>query len=167
MNNFNNNDEPQETVRQTLERVWHEKEQPEQSSYVARNPLARGLPRETYIKSDRNYAWTNAKTPANNYTSVQKNTSDYLTPQKYSVIGSALTGFAEGIMGGAERVANGLTGGIYGTSVDRGSNNAYTNRQNLLQRRADREGGGNLNSIINDVIDVDSYLLAYYLGKKI
>ena len=113
-NNYNNNDKPQETVRQTLERVWREKEEQEKSSYVAKNMLARGLPRETYIKDDKNYAWTNAKTPANNYTSEQKNTSDYLAPQKYSVLGGALTGFAEGIIGGAERVANGLTGGIYG-----------------------------------------------------
>ena len=29
MNNFNNNNEPQETVRQTLERVWREKEREE------------------------------------------------------------------------------------------------------------------------------------------
>ena len=58
MNNFNNNDEPQETVRQTLERVWREKEQQKQPSYAAKNHLARALPRETYIKSDRNYAWT-------------------------------------------------------------------------------------------------------------
>ena len=35
MNNFNNNNEPQETVRQTLERVWREKEQQKQPSYAA------------------------------------------------------------------------------------------------------------------------------------
>ena len=51
MNNFNNNNEPQETVRQTLERVWSEKEQQKQPSYAAKNHLARALPRETYIKA--------------------------------------------------------------------------------------------------------------------
>ena len=163
MNNFNNNDESQETVRQTLERVWREKEQQKQSSYAAENHQVRTLPRETYIKSDRNYAWTTAS--RNN--SLPKYLEQPETPKKYSVIGGALTGFAEGVMGGAERVANGLTGGMYGTLVDRASNNAYTNRQNILQRRANREGGGRLNSFMNDALDVDSYLLAYYLGKKL
>ena len=69
-------------------------------------------------------------------------------------------------MGGAERLANGLTGGVYGQLIDRGFSDAYTNRQNFLQQRAEREGGGRLNNIMNDVIDVDGYLLGYYLGKK-
>jgi len=38
--------------------VWREKEDEKQSSYVAKNSLVRNLPRKTYIKDDKNYAWT-------------------------------------------------------------------------------------------------------------
>lgn len=77
-----------------------------------------------------NCGWTNAS----------QNTDNNTTSQKYSVIGGALGGFAEGIMGGAERLANGLTGGVYGQLIDRGGSDAYTNRQNFLQQRAEKEG---------------------------
>ncbi len=162
-NNFNNNEEPQETVRQTLERVMREKEK-EQHNLNNINYQKLAQEYVTAIPYDRaygqrpksNYAWTNAS----------QNTDNNTTSQKYSVIGGALGGFAEGIMGGAERLANGLTGGVYGQLIDRGFSDAYTNRQNFLQQRAEREGGGRLNNIMNDVIDVDGYLLGYYLGKK-
>jgi len=165
MNNFNSNKEPQETVRQTLERVWREKEEQKQSSYVAKNPLARGLPRETYIKNDRNYAWTTS--------SMNKSLPKYLeqpeAPKKYSVIGGALTGFAEGVMGGAERLLNGLTFELYGDGVDYFSNNAYTNRQNRLQNRANSVGAktGFANMVANKIIDTDSEALKYALLNKI
>ena len=163
MNNFNNNDEPQETVRQTLERVWREKEQQKQSSYAAKNHLARALPRETYIKSDRNYAWTTA--------SRNNNLPKYLeqpeTPGKCSVIGGALTGFAEGVMGGVERFFNGITDDYYGNMINDMFDNSYTKRQNMLQNRANSVGAGYSNVIANSAIDTSSNFLKYYYGGKL
>ncbi|MBR1601012.1 MAG: hypothetical protein IJ677_05470 [Alphaproteobacteria bacterium] len=127
MNNFNKND-GQETVRQTLERVMRAKEK-EQNNLNNINYQKLAQEYVTAIPYDRaygqrpksNYAWANAS----------QNTSNNTTPQKYSVIGGALGGFAEGIMGGAERLANGLTGGVYGQLIDRGFSDTYTNRQNF------------------------------------
>ena len=66
---------------------------------------------------------------------------------------SATTGTAEGVFGGAERFANGLTGGAYGYGVDNYMNNAYSNRQNRLQQRANQAGVGSSNALSNLLID--------------
>ncbi len=79
---------------------------------------------------------------------------------------SAISGLGEGIFGGLERFADGLTGGIYGEIIDTDMNNAYTDRQRKLQNRADQAGVGNLNKLTNHFIDVDAALMNYYSSKK-
>ena len=167
MNNFNKND-GQETIRQTLERVVREKEKQQQYNNGGINyqtlaqEYANSMPYdEAYRQKPKsNYAWTNAP----NY-----NTSAYTSPEKYSVLGGAVSGFAEGIMGGTERFANGLTGGVYGESVDYFTNNSYTNRQNKLQNRANNVGSitGFTNMISNKIIDADAEALKGVLAGKL
>ena len=69
-------------------------------------------------------------------------------------------------MGGTERFANGLTNGWYGKIIDGNMNNAYTNRQNRLQTRANNAGVGIQNSLTNHFLDIDAELMNYYLFKK-
>ena len=77
---------------------------------------------------------------------------------------AAITGVGEGMIGGIERLANGITNGVYGKILDTNFDNAYTNRQNKLQNRADSNNLGNINRMANTTIDVSGYLMPYVYG---
>lgn len=85
------------------------------------------------------------------------------------VIMAGITGMGEGMIGGVERFADSLTRGEYGRKVDSIFDNAYTNRQNILQNRADSVGLGNANRLVNTAITVSGELLplAYVHGRFI
>ena len=168
-----NNDE-NETVRQTLERVMRERGylKPENQTILQtpigdfsyqiseQTPPSTGEAGQYFIKDDKNYAWDMPK-QAETIPSTQSQPSRYT-----GVPIAALTGTAEGIVGGLERVANGLSGGTYGSFVDKNMNNSYTNRQNKLQNQANYAGVGYLHNIANTIIDTDADIAKYYYGAK-
>lgn len=80
------------------------------------------------------------------------------------IIMAGMTGMGEGMVTGIERFVNGITGGAYGNIINSNFDNAYTNRQQVLQDRADSVGLGNVNRLANTAIDVSGRLMPFVYG---
>ena len=89
------------------------------------------------------------------------------SPNLDGVWSAAASGFVEGVVGGAERLVNNITGGKYGEFVDNLTYDSYTNRQNKLQDRANQAGVGYINKLANSAIDLGGSGLGYYYGGKL
>ncbi len=164
---MNNN----ETVRETLNRVVRELGAIKDNTNTTPYPSAGYTP---YVQTG-NPLWAQrqrmtAIQPAQNQPLRPLSNGNNVMNNSYwkENLANAATGFAEGTFAGASRFANGLTGGIYGKIVDSAFDNDYTNRQNLLQERADSVGLGFNNHIMNKTIDVSADLIrAYNLFNKL
>ena len=143
-----------ETVRETLDRVMSS-----MGFYDNKNNSnnLQAYNQEALNKAVNGGSW--AVTPQPTYESLILNHQNYdnqLNSNWKGVGVDAITGAGEGIIAAGERAINGLTGNKYGQEVDYLFNNAYSDRQNRLQQRADQAGIGGLNRGTNAFIDVTS-----------
>ena len=113
------------------------------------------------IRNDKNYALDMPKQTVSTSTNPLQNS--YLN----GVPTAALSGFANGVAGGTERLINGLSGNNYGKINDRNMNNSYTNRQNQLRNQAMQAGVGYLHDTANTIIDTSADIAKYYYGGKL
>lgn len=148
-----------ETVRETIERVMRE-----QGNF--NNPLAINTPigSRTFFERDDSSL---VQTSQENDNEVIHN--NYKMPKSdwSNVVMGAITGVGEGLVGGVEQFVDGLTHGEYSKIVNSNFDNAYTNRQNKLQDRADFVGLGNANRLANMTISASGRAMpwVYGLGK--
>ena len=145
MNNFNDENE---SVHDTLNRVMTD------MGYFS-NPVTINTPvgSRTFYEPE--------KSPI--VKSIEERNDDvihnhYVMPKSNwnNVVMGAITGFGEGLVGGANRVLNSATYGLYGRTVDALTDGAYTNQQNQLQQQAEQNGLGYVNKLANKAIDVGS-----------
>ena len=65
-----------------------------------------------------------------------------------------------------ERLADGVSGGMYGSFKDKYMDNSYTNRQDRLRNMAYQAGAGYLHDAANTLLDTDSDIARYYYITK-
>jgi hypothetical protein len=136
----------------------------------------------SYI-SENMYAWKKQNQPTPVLYHNQQNTSsagqvDYAkwgeniinnqaVPNNWDKVSiAALTGFGDGIIAGTERLADGLSGGMYSSFKDKYMDNSYTNRQDRLRNMAYQAGAGYLHDAANTLLDTDSDIARYYYITK-
>jgi len=156
MNNFNDENE---SVHDTLNRVMTD------MGYFS-NPVTINTP-----VGSRTF-YEPAKSPI--VKSIEERNDDvihnhFVMPKSNwnNVVMGAITGFGEGLVGGAERLANGLSGGLYGKVMDNLTYDSYTDRQNKLQNQANHAGLGYANRLANTAIDTSATGMQYYYGGKL
>ena len=154
-----------ETVRETIERVMRE-----QGNF--NNPLTINTPigsRTFYERDDSALVQKSQQVQTSQENDNEVIHNNYQMPKSdwSNVVMGAITGVGEGLVGGVERFVDGLTHGEYSKIVNSNFDNAYTNRQNKLQDRADSVGLGNANRLANMTISASGRAMpwVYGLGK--